>query len=235
MPVGGAPVFPELPRALLALGLVWAAGGALAADFIAMEFQGRRALVIQDEQATSDRPRGRIQVGDAQRFEKALRDAMPVSEVLLNSGGGSEPDGLAIGRAIRRAGLSTRVPKGAMCASACADIFMGGVARRVDEGGRYGIHMATIATNPKFMEEVFVLVLAAYDSKTEKLNHGKVRELVQFFEQNAARSAAAWGAFVLEMGGSPRIVELGTKTGAREMNWLTRQQMLDLNVINVDN
>lgn len=223
-------------RSLAVLCLAWGAlGSAAAADFRIIEYQGRRALLIQDEQATKDSPRGKIQAGDAGRFDKALREAMPVSEVLLNSGGGSEADGLAIGRTIRRAGLSTRVPKGALCASACADIFMGGVARRVDEGGRYGIHMATRAGNPKFMEEVFVLVLKAYDTKTERLDHGKVRELVQFFEQSAARSAAAWGAFVLEMGGSPRIVELGTQSGAGEMNWLSRQQMIDLNVINVDN
>lgn len=37
------------------------------------------------------------------------------------------------------------------------------------------------------------------------------------------------------MGGSPGIVDIGTQSGAKRMNWQPRQQMLDLNVINVDN
>ncbi|WP_326541093.1 hypothetical protein [Pseudorhodoferax sp.] len=48
-------------------------------------------------------------------------------------------------------------------------------------------------------------------------------------------TAAEWAAHVITMGGSLRLVALGTKTEAGEMNYLSRRQLLDLNVVNVDN
>lgn len=221
--------------ALLLAAACCAAAPAAAAEMFILENGGRRALVVQDEPRSEQHPRGgMIHFGDAKRFEKALLGAMPVSEVLFNSGGGSEADGLAIGRLIRRSGVSTRVPKGASCASACADAFMGGVARRVDEGGRYGIHMATVMNDPELIDRIFAEIVSAYDAKKETIDRAKVRHLIQIFEQGSAKAASRWGAYVLEMGGSPRIVDIGTNSKASQMNWLTREQMINLNVINVD-
>ena len=57
-----------------------------------------------------------------EQFENTLRQAGQIAEVLLDSPGGSERDGLAIGRLIRRRGLSTRILAKARCESACADV-----------------------------------------------------------------------------------------------------------------
>lgn len=201
-----------------------------------IQYQGRRVLLVRDEPASADFPRGRaIAEGDAARFERVLRQSQPVSEVLLDSRGGLVIEGLAMGRAIRRAGLSTRIPKGARCASSCADIFMGGIARRVDEGGRYGIHMATSVSSDEAVDRTLARILHAYGTTPGQPDREAIKAVIQRIEQSAAREAANWGAYVLEMGGSPRIVDLGTKSKASEMNYLSRPEMIDLNVINVDN
>lgn len=80
-------------------------------------------------------------------FVKAnkIEDAM----VLLNSGGGSLLEGINLGSAIRKLGFDTGIAtysKGKMikqgiCASACAYVFSGGVARYYSgKGTRLGIH-----------------------------------------------------------------------------------------------
>jgi len=73
------------------------------------------------------------------------------STVILNSTGGRLAAGLALGRAIRDAGLATRVGDtrdcegGArlgrgLCASSCAYAFLGGVTRAVGAEGNVGFH-----------------------------------------------------------------------------------------------
>lgn len=208
---------------------------ASALDMRLIQVQGRDILLLQDDPKAKSG--GGFAAGDTKRLEETLRRNPQISEVWFDSGGGLEVEGLAIGRAIRRAGLSTRVPKGGSCASACADAFMGGVARRVDEGGRYGIHMATIARSENAIRVVMRAVVeaasTANNGKTE-IDTAAISKVIMDIEKLSANGAAKWGGYVLEMGASPRIVQLGTETSANSMNWLTRRQMVDLNVINVD-
>lgn len=209
---------------LLALGCSALPTSAL--EMAVGQHQGKRILVLE----------GKFSKDDGPRFEKLLAQAMPLDEVWFNSGGGNTVAGYAIGRAIRRAGLSVRVPGlpvKAVCASACADAFMGGVARRVDDGGRFGIHMGTVANNQDLLREVVAIIQKAARDQGGGLKEAK--EIIQMFEQGAAQEAARWAAYIIEMGGSLRLVALGTKTEAGEMNFLNRQQLLDLNVVNVSN
>lgn len=84
---------------------------------------------------------GGIGEGDAIRFQAALAAAKPVREVQFYSPGGSLPEGMKIGRIIRGQMLATRITSGAWCASACDFMFLGGVVRTVESGGRFGVHM----------------------------------------------------------------------------------------------
>lgn len=194
-------------------------------------YQGKRILVLE----------GRLERQDGERFEKLLPKVMPVDEVWLNSPGGSTIAGYAIGRAVRRAGLSVRLPAKAVCASACADLFMGGVARRVDEGAQFGIHMGTVANDPRILAGMVEVVadevsqISQDDLRRGNFDLKRVRRKIQEFEQLAAREAAEWATYIIEMGGSLRLVALGTKTEAGNMNYLNRRELLDLNVVNVGN
>ncbi|MCF4123922.1 hypothetical protein [Methylobacterium sp. SyP6R] len=80
---------------------------------------------------------GAIVPGDGEAFARFLAGphARPLRVVYLNSGGGKVLEGIAIGRAIRRAGLVTAVDaQAARCDSACTLIFAGGVRRHYIHG-----------------------------------------------------------------------------------------------------
>lgn len=80
---------------------------------------------------------GSIVPGDGQAFARFLAGphAQPLRVVYLNSGGGKVLEGIAIGRAVRRAGLVTVVDAhAARCDSACTLIFAGGVRRHYVHG-----------------------------------------------------------------------------------------------------
>jgi hypothetical protein len=216
---------------VLLASLLAAPPTALAVEFLAGDYKGRRVLLVRDEPPSERHPRGgRIFSGDAKKLAAALTQGGPYAEVLFNSGGGSEPDGLAMGRLIRAAGLSTRITADAMCASACADAFLGGVARRVEPGGRYGIHMPTIAGNVEMVNRIAGII----EREMRKGSHRGAQQLIFEIEQLSAQAASRWAMYVIQMGASVRLVDAGTEKLASEMKWLNRAELLDLNVVNVD-
>jgi hypothetical protein len=84
---------------------------------------------------------GTIQPGAAARFDEEIgKVGEYVTRVRLDSPGGSVPDALAIGRAIRARGYATLVEKGGFCASSCPLVFAGGVSRQAEDGATLGVH-----------------------------------------------------------------------------------------------
>lgn len=81
---------------------------------------------------------GRIEVGDAGRFGTAAQSAPAGTKVVLHSGGGAAMDGLSIGVQIRKLGFNTVAD--ALCASACALAWAGGVERFVAPKTLVGFH-----------------------------------------------------------------------------------------------
>ena len=62
------------------------------------------------------------------------------SIIALNSGGGLLKDGYALGRELRRLGVSAIVEPNGTCASSCAVAFLGGKRRIVNNGGTVMFH-----------------------------------------------------------------------------------------------
>ena len=91
---------------------------------------GRRVMVLN----------GAVNTGDSQRLDAALRQAGRVDEVWLHSTGGVAAEGPLIGRVLRAHNMATRVPANYICVSACSIAFLGGIVRRIDAGGIYGVH-----------------------------------------------------------------------------------------------
>ncbi|WP_284734387.1 hypothetical protein [Sphingosinicella terrae] len=101
--------------------------------FTPQEVDGRRVLLAE----------GYIDDGTAERLQAAL-DANPeINEIWFRSPGGDAREGNEAGRIIRDNGMITRIPQGWTCFSACNFMFMGGMARFVDPGGIFMVHMFT--------------------------------------------------------------------------------------------
>jgi hypothetical protein len=93
--------------------------------------------------------KGDIVAGDSDRFRVALqaanRDTFGNKEIALNSGGGLVNEALAMVALMDQEKVTTIVPPGATCASACAQIvFLAGIQRTVLDGGRLGMHTCSI-------------------------------------------------------------------------------------------
>ncbi|UDL87985.1 ATP-dependent Clp protease proteolytic subunit [Mesorhizobium sp. PAMC28654] len=96
-------------------------------------------------------------------------------QLYLDSPGGSYSEGLAVADYVRKEGISTRVTSDAVCLSACAIIFMHGVARDPDEtayldrkieiGARVGFHAPYLILPPELQltgDEARLAIAYAY-------------------------------------------------------------------------
>lgn len=93
---------------------------------------------------------GAIELGDAAKLEVALRsadrDPWGNKSLALNSPGGSVAAAFEMVALMDREKVSTIVPPGAKCASACSQIlFVSGVHRVVLDGGHLGMHSCSRA------------------------------------------------------------------------------------------
>lgn len=106
---------------------------------------------------------GPIQEGDTDRFTAFVRNHhLDAARVVLNSPGGSLLEGVRLGRAIRALNFDTaigvdRTPltdqRDAICASACAYAFAGGVLRFISpDDGKLGLHQFRTARGPGISE-----------------------------------------------------------------------------------
>jgi hypothetical protein len=90
---------------------------------------------------------GEIMEGDADALRREIRRAeiggYSISEIQLNSIGGSLFEGTSIARVIRAASLNTDVAVGDTCASVCFLAFASGSTRSVHLGARVGVHAAS--------------------------------------------------------------------------------------------
>jgi hypothetical protein len=95
--------------------------------------------------------KGELDFSDREDFLSKIA-AYPRGLVLLNSPGGNAYAGIAIGRAIRMKGYSTYIPGGAMCASACASIWIGGRKRLMGSKALVGFHASYLVKNGAAVE-----------------------------------------------------------------------------------
>jgi hypothetical protein len=84
---------------------------------------------------------GELFDGDQDDFGKVI-SKVDQAIVIFDSPGGDVSAGLGIGRQIRERGLTTLVPMGYECASACALAWLGGAVRYMAPKGSIGFHAA---------------------------------------------------------------------------------------------
>jgi hypothetical protein len=108
---------------------------------------------------------GGIVAGDGEAFLGALQKAAaagkPIESVQLNSSGGNLGEGAKLATAIKLAKLSTSVPSGAACASACFLAFAAGEQKFAGEGALIGVHKAAEKSGVETKQSSAATVLMA--------------------------------------------------------------------------
>jgi ATP-dependent protease ClpP protease subunit len=127
---------------------------------------------------------------------------IPPLKFEISSNGGNVIEAMALGRFIRE----SRIPVAASgdCLSACFFIYMGGVERSVNRGGRLGLH------RPYFNKNF-------YSNLTTS-------EAERVYEENAQRSIS----YLKEMGTPQESIERMFKTSSSSMFYLSPEESHDL-------
>ena len=127
------------------------------------------------------------------RLREAVR-TFQGDEIWLRSPGGNAQVGNQAGRFIRESNLTTRIPSGWACFSACNFMFMGGGVRFVDRGGLFIVHMFThTGDRAAIRSEV---------ARGEENTIGLIGEI----EQQSALLASADNDFLIRMGISRELL-----------------------------
>ena len=99
--------------------------------------RGNQSIVVDGSVTEDLYNKLKTQVSYVKRVN-AKNGIVPV--VYLHSGGGNAYYGMVIGRMMRANRVSTRVEGDMVCASACANIFIGGTYRNIENSGRIIVH-----------------------------------------------------------------------------------------------
>ncbi len=174
----------------------------------AMEFS-----ILTEEGCTgSNCPRLLLGEGEIERdtyraFLRAAGKLKPGTALVLNSPGGEVSGAILFGMAIRGAGFDTLVPSGAICNSACAYAFLGGVSRVVLTDGRIGVHRSRHQL-----------------SNGDKLPPDVEREVDIEINQKLK-------AYVTSMGVSSAMLRVADRIAANEIRYLTPKEMTSYRVV----
>ncbi len=151
---------------------------------------------------------GSIQSGTVDRLRRLVRDrGIKSATIYFDSSGGLMDEGMALGRMIRALRFNTDIgrPTGdAVCASACADAYAGGVGRFLTaRSGPLGIHQFATRARPS--------------RETEKWTQLASAEYIDY---------------LAEMGVDPRLFSLASMTDANDISWLSPDTALRLRLAN---
>jgi|GEM_PF-1955465 hypothetical protein len=166
---------------------------------------------------------GQIGEGDYERFRQALAQVPGVEDIVLNSPGGILDEGLAIGRLIRSRHLTTRIPAGFRCMSACNFVFLGGVVRYVDPSGIFAVHMFTASGSESYVNDVIA-----------EVRKRGLEATIRDIEQESAETAAKIARFLVEMSVSLRFLTEFASIPNEHPRVLSLEELREYNIINTD-
>ncbi|MDE4190278.1 MULTISPECIES: hypothetical protein [Phaeobacter] len=132
------PIFSLLCLVLLALPLPL-----LAREPLPQKFRIDGEALVFDTETDITGAASEIIPEDIDAFRSILADNPQVTEIRLNSGGGSVYAGAEIAWIVMDHGLNTSVD--GECVSACVDIFLAGQRRRMMLGSKIGFHQRSWA------------------------------------------------------------------------------------------
>ena len=162
-----------------------------------------------------------------QRLKRAIDGDDKIGEIWLRSRGGDARAGNEAGKVIRNFGMTTRIPEGWTCFSACNFVFMGGAVRLVDEGGHFMVHMFTHTGDRE------AIYLAAEEGTAETVR------LIADIEQASALLATEDNDFLIRMGVSRDLLTevmyrqqaVGTDENPSTRYCLSQDEVREYNVV----
>jgi hypothetical protein len=177
---------------------------------------GHRVLVAE----------GMIDVGLPARLDAMLKERR-IGEVRLRSPGGDARAGNEAGVVLRRAGVEARIPAGWACAGSCAFLFMGGIIRTVEPGGRV---IATMFTHTGDREAIRQAT-GAGEQATEAL--------LTDIARSSAQIATEDHDYVMRMGVQRAVLadifyaRSGAGQGSAALRCLTPAELERYNIVNL--
>jgi hypothetical protein len=165
------------------------------------------------------------------RLKAAIDRDQDLEEIWLRSRGGDAQAGNEAGKVLRSYGfVTTRIPAGWTCFSACNFVFMGGNRRFVDPGGIFMVHMFTHTGD---RESIY---LAAEEGTAETVR------LIAQIEQSSALLATQDNDFLIRMGVSRNLLTdvmykqqaVGTDENPSTRYCLSQEEVLKYNVVPVE-
>lgn len=125
---------------------------------------------------------------------RAALESFQGDEIWLRSPGGNAEVGNQAGRLIRQNNMTTRIPAGWACFSACNFLFMGGGVRYVDPGGLFIVHMFTFTGDRATIRDEI------------NVNEDRANRLINGIEQGSAMLASEDNVFLVGMGVRPSLL-----------------------------
>lgn len=149
---------------------------------------------------------GAITPGDAERLIPQIDRADPeITDLILQSPGGSVQDALVLGRHLRDREIDTRVLSGEFCYSACPYLFAGGPERQAETNASIGVHQHS------FGENTFLPAFTAID--------------------DIQRGQAEVMSYLDDMGVDVRVMRHALATPAAEIYILLPEELEDYNFV----
>ena len=145
---------------------------------------------------------------DSFRSFGALARTLPSHvPVVLNSNGGSFLGGIMLDLALRQHASPVLVPRGAVCASACAYAFLGGVKRQAAEGSRIGVH------------------------RFYAVNRYTGERSMSYERSVTPQAMALLINYVKAMGASPNLVGLAARVNPPNIRFLNQKELRQYHVV----
>jgi len=185
--------------------------------FRVQQINGRAVLLAE----------GQIDDNLVPRLQEALR-TFQGDEIWLRSPGGNARIGNQAGRIIRENNMTTRIPAGWACHSACNFLFMGGGIRHIDPGGLFIVHMFTFTSDPNVRRQ------AAQGQGDSTIG------VIADVEQGSALLASEDNDFLIRMGLHRTLLTevmyrqraVGDASDRSTMRCLTHEEAVRYNVVN---
>lgn len=192
---------------LLLAALAAHAGAAQALDLEAAQRGGRNVVLA----------RGELGEGDGPRLAALIaRTTGRVDELWLDAVTGAPRNALRLGRAVRELGLTTRIARGSRCSGACADVFLGGVQRILEEDRAIGLDQPEAAQ--------IAPVRSRVEAALRRGGEASAQEAIRMLEAAGAAAAAERTRYVAGLNLSLRVVERTLALRADRLDWLLRSE-----------